>query len=125
MTINKHPLIPHMVRQVPDQFSWIDHRLVRERYIDYLSNSAASLYLFLVTVSDARGLSYYSDKTLLKRLNMDDKSLESARTSLIRLQLIAYRNPLYQVLPLDYRREADNSSSQVQALSSHATGGGQ
>ena len=50
-----------MIRRVPEQFSWVDHRLVRERYIDGLSNSAAALYLFLVTVSDARGMSYYGD----------------------------------------------------------------
>jgi len=45
-----------MVRQVPDQFSWRDHRLVREYRIDHLSHRASALYLFLVTVSDNRGL---------------------------------------------------------------------
>ena len=53
------PFAQHLVRRIPDQFSWIDHRLVREQYIDYLSSEAAALYLFLVTVSDAQGLSYY------------------------------------------------------------------
>jgi hypothetical protein len=41
---------------VPSQFSWIDQRLVRERYIDQLSPHACALYLFLVTVADAQGL---------------------------------------------------------------------
>ncbi|WP_319550172.1 hypothetical protein [Desulfogranum marinum] len=104
MTIKKHPLVPHMVRQVPDQFSWVDHRLVRERYIDHISHSAACLYLFLVTVSDAQGVSYYSDQTLQQRLGMDGSGLASARNALMEQQLIAFRKPLYQVLALDYRR---------------------
>jgi len=56
MTVIKQPIHPHMVRQVPDQFSWRDHRLVREYRIDHLSHRASALYLFLVTVSDNRGL---------------------------------------------------------------------
>ena len=108
MTINKQPPCPHMIRQVPDQFSWVDHRLVRERYIDYISHRAAALYLFLVTVSDARGLSYYGDETLQKRLCMDNSSLSDARDALVQQRLIAYKKPLYQVLALDHRRVEQN-----------------
>ena len=54
-------LCPERLRHVPRQFSWIDHRLVRNRHIQGPSPSALSLYLFLCTVSDARGMSYYSD----------------------------------------------------------------
>ena len=104
MTIKKRPLVPHLVRQVPDQFSWVDHRLVRERYIDHISHSAASLYLFLVTVSDAQGVSYYSDPTLQQRLGLDDNGLVAARNALVEQQLVAFNKPLYQVLALDYRR---------------------
>lgn len=93
-----------MIRQVPDQFSWVDHRLVRERYIDYISHRAAALYLFLVAVSDAGGLSYYADETLQKRLSMDNIGLSDARDALVRQRLIAYKKPLYQVLVLDHRR---------------------
>lgn len=104
MTV-KQPIVPHMIRKVPDQFSWVDHRLVREHYIDYLSHQASALYLFLITVSDARGLSYYGDKSLSERLSMDGSMLEQARSDLIKQKLIAYNRPLYQVLALDYRRE--------------------
>lgn len=93
-----------MIRRIPEQFSWVDHRLVRERYIDYINHGAAALYLFLITVSDSRGLSYYSDKTLQKRLGMDNLILAQARQALIRQRLIAYQQPLYQVLALDHRR---------------------
>lgn len=94
-----------MIRKVPEQFSWVDHRLVRERYIDGLSNGAAALYLFLVTVSDAQGLSYYGDASLQKRLGLNEDMLGKAREALVEQRLIAFRKPLYQVLALDRRRE--------------------
>ncbi len=112
-----------MVRRVPEQFSWVDHRLVRERYLDHISHSAASLYLFLVTVSDAQGLSYYSDETLQKRLGMDGRNLTEARNGLIRQQLIAFGKPLYQVLALDYRRE-DKDFTTMKQVFRQMTGGG-
>ena len=98
--VQKHPLCPDRIRKVPKQFSWIDHRLVRDRHIDRCSHQAAALYLFLVTVADARGLSYYSDRSLCQRLSMDENSLATARQDLIRIELVAYKPPLYQVLAL-------------------------
>lgn len=99
--IEKHPLFPHRVRKVPKQFSWLDHRLVRDRHIEHCSHSAAALYLFLATVADEQGLSYYSDPSLMKRLAMDENTLATARQNLIHIGLIAYEKPLYQVLALD------------------------
>lgn len=98
--ISKHPVCPDRVRRVPGQFSWVDHRLVRDGHIERCSHASAALYLFLVTVSDARGLSYYSDASLMKRLGMDAATLEQSRSRLIRLSLVAYKKPIYQVLPL-------------------------
>ena len=100
MTI-KRVLCPERVRQIPDQFSWVDHRLVRERYIERCDPPAAALYLFLVTVADAQGLSYYSDAALVRCLSLTINRLGQARSDLIRIGLIAYQRPLYQVLALD------------------------
>ena len=99
--VQKHLLCPQRKRKVPKQFSWLDHRLVREHYIDRLSHRACALYLFLVTVADARGLSYYSDRTLSQRLAINGHDLPEARRELVRCDLIAYQKPLYQVLSLD------------------------
>jgi len=104
MTINKIPIYPHLIRKIPEQFSWIDHRLVRDRHLDYISRDGAALYLFLVTVSDARGLSYYSDQSVEKRLGMSDIELSEARSILVQQRLIAWKKPLYQVLALEPRR---------------------
>jgi hypothetical protein len=79
----------------------VDQRLVRERYIDQLSHEACTLYLFLVTVADAQGLSFYSERSLCRRLAMAPLALHQARQALIQLGLVAYDHPLYQVLALD------------------------
>ena len=99
--VSKLPIVAHRIRKVPRHFSWIDHRLVRDRHIDNCSHAAAALYLFLVTVGDAKGLSYYGDKSILKHLGMDQCALQEARANLINVGLIAWQKPLYQVLSLD------------------------
>ena len=99
--IPKHPLCTTKLRRVPRQFSWVDQRLVRDRLIDQLSHRACALYLFLLTVADAQGLSFYADRSLCQRLTLTPNELHQARVHLIRQGLLAYKRPLYQVLALD------------------------
>jgi hypothetical protein len=101
MPVIKRVLCPEQLRHVPPQFSWVDHRLVRDKHIAARSVEALALYLFLVTVSDGQGLSYYSDAGIGKLLPLDGPTLARARQELIRARLIAYEKPLYQVLSLD------------------------
>jgi hypothetical protein len=108
--MHKRPISSAKLRDVPSQFSWIDQRLVRERYIDQLSPHACALYLFLLTVADAQGLSDYADRSLGERLSMTHSHLGQARDALIHLGLIAYRPPLYQVLALDLDPEPNRRS---------------
>jgi hypothetical protein len=96
----KQLLRPERLRQVPQQFSWVDQALVQQHFIDRCEARSAALYLFLVTVSDAQGLSYYGTPTLARRLHLSDEQFGAARQQLIELDLIAYRSPLYQVLAL-------------------------
>ena len=99
--VHKRLLHPQRRRRTPEQFSWVDHRLVRERRLEPCSAEAWALYLFLVTVGDAQGLSYYSDASLTARLPLDRERLARARDELIGADLIAFEPPLYQVLSLD------------------------
>lgn len=99
--IAKHPIDKNRIRKVPKHFSWVDHRLVRDRHIERFSHCAAALYLFLVTVGDANGLSYYGDKSIIKRLSMDQSMLQKARSNLIQNGMIAWQEPIYQILSLD------------------------
>ena len=99
--VHKRLLRPERLRAVPSQFSWLDHRLVRERHLERCSTEALALYLFLVTVADAQGLSYYGDASVGARLGLPGERLDAARQILIDADLIAYEAPLYQVLSLD------------------------
>ena len=97
----KRLIRPERLRHVPEGFNWVDHRLVSQNFITRCDHSALALYLFLVTVSDVQGLSYYSDAGIGRRLKMDLLQLGAARQLLVRAELIAYQKPLYQVLALD------------------------
>jgi hypothetical protein len=79
----------------------VDQRLVRDKHLDRLDVYAAALYLFLVAVADAQGLSWYGDASTARRLSIDEERLRRARGDLARAGLIAYAKPLYQVLALD------------------------
>ncbi len=96
----KQLLRPERLRLIPEQFSWVDQALVQQHFIDRCEARSAALYLFLITVSDAQGLSYYGATTLARRLRLSDEQFAAARQQLIELELIAYRSPLYQVLAL-------------------------
>ena len=96
--IAKHLLRPDRQRQVPPSFSWVDHRLIRHRLLIQCDHAAWALYLFLITVGDVQGLSYYSDAAIGRHLKMDLLQLAAARQQLQRADLIACRKPLYQVL---------------------------
>jgi hypothetical protein len=98
--MQKRLLRPERLRQVPSGFSWVDHRLVRQDYLSRCDCPALALYLFLVTVGDAEGLSYYSDPAIGRRLRLAPEALQSARARLQQADLIAYQRPLYQVLSL-------------------------
>lgn len=101
MAVIKRVLCPRRLRKVPSQFSWIDHRLVRDRHLCRCSHPALALYLFLVTVCDGQGLSYYSDASITRLLKLDPPALAHARQELIDAKLVAYQCPLYQVLALE------------------------
>jgi hypothetical protein len=96
-------LCPERLRHVPKQFSWIDQRLVRERHIRGRTPRALALYLFLCTVADAQGASYYSDTKTGELLGFAGGELREARMELVKAGLIAYGKPFYQVLSLEPR----------------------
>jgi hypothetical protein len=117
----KQLLRPERQRQVPAQFSWVDQALVQQHFIDRCEARSAALYLFLVTVSDAQGLSYYGASTLARRLHLSDEQFAAARQQLIDLELIAYRSPLYQVLALPGSVAASRPAPRARALTGAIT----
>jgi hypothetical protein len=105
--MHKTLLVPARRRRVPRQFSWVDQRLVRERHIGRCTAEALALYLFLVTVADAEGLSFYGDGAIAERLGWCEAQVRAARAGLVRAGLVAFQAPLYQVLSLDAPDVAD------------------
>lgn len=99
--VAKRILCSDRLRRVPKRFSWLDHGLVRDKHIRGLSHESLALYLFLVTVGDADGLSYYSDASIEDYLNLNALRTSLARSELCAAGLIAYSRPLYQVLSLE------------------------
>ena len=102
--VEKQVLAPHRVRTIPHGFSWIDRRFVRDGFIRRLTDDDLLLYFFLVSVADARGLSYWSDPVVSNLLHRDAPSLSRARDRLVQADLLAYDFPLYQVLSLPEAR---------------------
>lgn len=116
--------MPDRVRQIPNgNFSWVDQRLLFNGHLARLhSAEALALYLFLIVVADAQGLSYYSDRKIASTLGFELEQLSVARTALKRAHLIAYSSPLYQVLSLDpaptatTRSRTTNSTNAPQSI---------
>ena len=121
--MKKRVLNPERLRKVPPQFSWLDHRLVQENYFVRCDPPAWTLYLFLTSVADAEGLSYYSDASLMRRLKMDSPGLSASRRQLIQAGLIAYEKPLYQVLSLEPVGAARSGPVSVGEILRQALGG--
>jgi hypothetical protein len=92
------------LRRIPSTgFGWIDRRFVREGFLLRLSNEAALLYFFLVTVANPDGLSYFGEATMSGLLRMDGGTFKAVRAELEAAGLILFRHPLYQVLALPQR----------------------
>lgn len=87
-------------RKLPEGFGWVDHRLARENWLEKFGPESLTLYLFLVTVGDEDGVSWYSDETVCRKLNFGAEILRSARHDLVGGGLVAYKKPHYQVLEL-------------------------
>lgn len=94
----KKVIFQERLRMIPKQFSWVDQRLVHEGHLREMTAEGTRLYLFLVTVADRNGVSWYSDRSIVERTGLVE--VTKARRNLIDLGLVAYRRPHYQVLEL-------------------------
>jgi hypothetical protein len=96
------PVDPTRVRTLPRHFAWLDHRL-RERLYE-LSLEEIALLVFLHLAADKHGLSFWADATIARKLGLREGDVIQARYQLVAKGLVAYRYPLYQLLPLEDRR---------------------
>jgi hypothetical protein len=89
------------IRRRHGSFGWIEHRFVREGFLESLRHPEALLYVFLAIVADERGISFYSQDRIRQLLGIPyAHTLESAINELVDRDLLAYRSGIYQVLDL-------------------------
>jgi len=98
--IKKRILNPQRVRRINGGFSFIPHRFVTGGYWGCLGGDELMLYLFLVTVSDRYGLSFYSAESICTLTHMPHRQYDLAREGLIEKDLIAFDGTVFQVLEL-------------------------
>jgi len=94
----RSPVDPERVCTLPGHFAWIDHRL-RDRLRE-LSLAEIALLVFLHLAADKSGLSFWADATIARKLPLGEGDIVQARFRLVAKGLVAYRDPLYQLLPL-------------------------
>ncbi len=99
---------PQRVRRIERSFAWIDHRLLRNGYLQVMTHQDQSLYLFLALAADRQGVSFYRKEKICDAAGLDWGQFEVARARLIGLKLMAFEpysahtpNGFYQVLPVE------------------------
>ena len=96
----KQPVDSQRMRSMPKQFGPMDRRLVYEKHICRMSAEEIALYVFLECVSDAQGLSFYSDERICEYLHFSLNGLWNAREALVCGGYLLYGRRIYQLLNL-------------------------
>jgi hypothetical protein len=109
---------PKNIRNINCSFAWLDHRLIRNGFLEVMTHSDVVLYLFLVLAADKNGVSFYRKEKICEAVSLDYSQFEIAKDRLINIKLIAYEgysvlspNGYYQVLPIEI--EAPDYSKQI------------
>lgn len=94
-------LRPDRLRSRHGSFGWIEHRFVRQGFLEGLHHPEALLYVFLAIVADERGISFYSQERIRQLLGIPHAhTLQGAISELVNRDLLAHRSGIYQVLDL-------------------------
>lgn len=94
-------LRPDRLRRRHGSFGWIEHRFVRQGFLESLCHPEALLYVFLSIVADERGISFYSRERIRQLLGIPhEHTLQGAIDELVERDLLAYRDGIFQVLDL-------------------------
>jgi hypothetical protein len=94
---DRSPVDPDRLRKPPAHFAWMDHRL--REVLGALSLEDIALLFFLHLAADKFGCSFWADSTIGKKLGLPEGEVIQARYRLVAKGLVAYRYPLYQLLP--------------------------
>jgi hypothetical protein len=96
-----NPIHPEQIRNIRHcTFGWIDHNFLHRGFLGRMSQEELLLYYFLITVADKSGVSFYDYARICQLLKMEVDAYLRARDLLCERRLIAYREGVFQVLPL-------------------------
>jgi len=109
---------PKKIRKIKGSFAWIDHRLMRNGFMETMTHQDIALYLFLILVADKNGVSFYRKEKICEAVSLDFSQFEIAKDRLINMKLVAFEaysvlspNGYYQVLPIESK--APDYSKQI------------
>lgn len=103
------PLEPRRIRHPRGAYGWVDLRIVTEGHLARLGPQAALVYLFLCTVSNREGISFWSRIRMAELLALTPEDIQDALAALVAEDLIAATERVVQVLPLlEPRRDRQN-----------------
>lgn len=94
------PLEPRRIRYPKGAYGWVDLRIVTEGHLEALDPSSALTYLFLCTVGNRDGLSFWSRSRMARTLNLSLESVGAALQTLAGAELISATARIVQVLPV-------------------------
>jgi len=98
--VKKTVLSPKRIRSIHGSFAFIEHRFLRDGFLDTLSPYELLLYLFLVLAGDRNGVSFYCYDRICAHLRITVDTYIEARNALIQKDLLAFDGTLFQVLSL-------------------------
>ena len=101
--VNKKLLNSTRVRKIQGSFSFLEHRFLRQKFFENLTQHELLLYLFLVLASDRLGISYYSYDRICSITGITLDEYICARDGLINTDLLAFDGFFFQVLALPTR----------------------
>ena len=97
------PLEPRRIRYPRGAYGWVDLKIVTEGHLQALDPSSALTYLFLCTVGNREGISFWSRSRMARALSLSLETIDAALRVLARVDLIAATERIVQVLPVPVR----------------------
>lgn len=94
------PLEPRRVRRPRGAYGWTDLRAITQGHVEKVGSAAALTYLFLCSVGDMAGLSFWSRERMTRVLGLDAEVIHEALDKLVAADLIARQGQVIQVLPI-------------------------
>lgn len=107
------PLEPRRIRYPKGAYGWVELRMVTDGHLQALDPSCALVYLFLCTVGNREGISFWSRSRTARTLNLSLETVGAALRTLAAADLIAATERIVQVLPVPVRGASQTAAPQA------------